>query len=76
MTESSGAKMNNTVRIDAHAFGRGVDEVLQLKPVRRAIGVIIHGHRASKEDISSECHRRRSSSSVTIVREPKHDEPA
>lgn len=33
---------NNTVRIDEDAFNRGVDEILQLKPIRRVFGQIVH----------------------------------
>lgn len=33
--------MSNTVRIDPRAFSRGVDEVLKLKPVRRAMNSFI-----------------------------------
>lgn len=39
---------NNTVRIDEDAFNRGVDEILQLKPIRRVFGQIIHAYAPPK----------------------------
>ncbi len=34
--------MSNVMKIDPRAFSRGVDEVLLLKPVRRAVVSLMH----------------------------------
>lgn len=33
--------MSRTVRIDERAFNRGVDEVIHLKPIRRAMAALL-----------------------------------
>lgn len=34
--------MGNRVKIHEHSFNRGVNDVLTLKPVRKAFGVMVH----------------------------------
>lgn len=67
--------MSNTVKIDARAFGRGVDEVLLLKPVRRAVGAIVYGKEktTAREAGTSTVNNRRG---VVVKYRSKHDEPA
>ena len=38
----------NDMRINPDAFARGVDEVLLMKPIRRAIAGILHGKAQTK----------------------------
>ena len=48
------AMRDNLVRIDADAFDRGVDEILQLKPIVRAVKRIFHLGDARHDVISAE----------------------
>ncbi|MBC6442390.1 MAG: hypothetical protein GDA53_04560 [Rhodobacteraceae bacterium] len=41
--------MGNPVKLDPRAFARGVDEVVQMKPIRRFIGQILHQKLLSKD---------------------------
>ena len=67
--------MSNTVKIDARAFGRGVDEVLLLKPVRRAVGAIVHGkQKTTVSDEGAGVDKR--PKGVVVKYRSKHDEPA
>lgn len=67
--------MSNTFKIDARAFGRGVDEVLLLKPVRRVVGAIVYGKEKTtvRKTGSSTANNRRG---VVVKYRNKHDEPA
>lgn len=64
--------MANALKIDGRAFGRGVDEVLQLKPMRRAVNSLVFGSSPSK---ASEVTRsaRVECSVVSVTTRKKHD---
>lgn len=67
--------MSNAVRIDARAFARGVDEVLLLKPVRRAVHSIVLGRGKPTVSEKDTCYGSKRTNYV-IKRQRKHDEPA
>ena len=53
------AMRDNLVRIDVDAFDRGVDEILQLKPIVRVVKRIFHLGDARHDVISAEKPLRR-----------------
>lgn len=67
--------MSNAVKIDQRAFARGVDEVLLLKPVRRAVGVMVFGQ-DKRNPSSSNQRSNNSEKTYVVIPNRKHDEPA
>ena len=67
--------MGNAVKIDPLAFGRGVDEVLLLKPVRRAVHAVV-ASASSSAKVSPSKGKGSVTSGVVVRGHSKDDNPS